>query len=290
VLLVIFVSAAVEALVQPSRQAAIPLLVPAADVEAANGLVLALTTAAGAVGFGLAGILVLALPSPLWLFACDAATFALAGALVFSVGNIGGETPGVSLRSGFRRAFSGDARPYLFIAIVGALVIPLGVPILLPYAYELSRDGAQTFGVLEIALLAGAVAGSLAVSRIARVGSARAMAGGMALTGVAAIAMAASTALLPALIAAFFSTVGNATYVIANQSATVRAAPPSERGRVMATRFSVTQACSIAALAAGGALAVAVGAHATYLIVGGALLLAALAPLVLRRRSARFAS
>ncbi len=70
---ILFVLAAINAIVQPARQAAIPALVPHGQVGKANAMVSATTMLAGAVGFGLAGTYLCALggdrhgcPKPRW--------------------------------------------------------------------------------------------------------------------------------------------------------------------------------------------------------------------------------
>ena len=48
------------------------------------------------------------------------------------------------------------------------------------------------------------------------------------------------------------ASIGNPIYTVANQTAILEAADPSNRGAVMATRFGLVQAASIIGAAAGG--------------------------------------
>jgi MFS family permease len=50
----------------------------------------------------------------------------------------------------------------------------------------------------------------------------------------------------------FCASIGNPIYLVANQTALVEAADPSNRGSVMATRFTLVQTASIAGIAVGG--------------------------------------
>src|SRR5438876_6036770 len=84
-------SSLIAAIVQPARQAAIPSLVPAGQVGKANAIVAAVTMLAGAVGFGLAGAILGLFPKAInALFVADAATFALAAAIVIGIPTLGG--------------------------------------------------------------------------------------------------------------------------------------------------------------------------------------------------------
>src|SRR3989441_371224 len=102
---ILFVLAAINAIVQPARQAAIPALVPHGQVGKANAMVSATTMLAGAVGFGLAGTILAWSPtSTSMLFWADGATFALSAAIVMGVPNLCGgrlqaSRAGASLRT-----------------------------------------------------------------------------------------------------------------------------------------------------------------------------------------------
>src|SRR4029077_18171870 len=86
---VLFALAAINAVVQPARQAAIPGLVPAGQIGKANAIVLGTTMLAGAVGFALAGAILAVFPIKV-LFMTDAVTFVLAAAIVLGIPSLGG--------------------------------------------------------------------------------------------------------------------------------------------------------------------------------------------------------
>src|SRR5207245_2841724 len=87
---ILFVLASINAIVQPARQAAIPVLVPAGQIEKANAPFVPRTMIAGAAGYALAGaVLSLSQQSLTMLFWADAATFALAALIVLGIPSLG---------------------------------------------------------------------------------------------------------------------------------------------------------------------------------------------------------
>jgi predicted MFS family arabinose efflux permease len=77
-------------------------------------------------------------------------------------------------------------------------------------------------------------------------------------------------------IALFFASIGNPIYAVANQTAVLQAADPSNRGSVMATRFGLVQTASIVGTAAGGLITQQYGALAAYGVIGVGLVLLAM--------------
>jgi putative nucleotidyltransferase with HDIG domain len=253
---VLFGLAMIDAIVQPSRQAAVPGLVPIGQVGRANAMVAAAGTLAGAAGFGLAG-LILALTfqanGTRVLFLIDAATFAIAAVITLGIPSLGGGASMVRLTGAWRRAWSIDAaRPHLAIGAVAAFLISMSFPALFALAYKLSTSGAQTYSLLEVVLSAGVFAGTLLVGRAVSIGTMRTAGAGLLLTGIFSLAMAFGPTTLIVAIFLFMASIGNPIYTVANQTALVEAADPSNRGSVMATRFTLVQTASIAGIAIGG--------------------------------------
>jgi putative nucleotidyltransferase with HDIG domain len=283
--------ACINAIVQPARQAAIPGLVPAGQVGKANAIVAATTMLAGAVGFGLAGaILALSPKSTNMLFVADAMTFALAAAIVVSIPNLGGGTSAASVSGALRRSWSIVAvRPHLVIGALAAFFIPISYPALLSLAYQknivgsiAATHGGQTYSTLELLLSLGIFAGSIVVSRFGAIGTMRTVGAGLFLTGVFSLAIAMSS-LLPMDppwmwigIALFIASIGNPIYAVANQTAVLEAADPSNRGSVMATRFGLVQTASIVGAAAGGLITQAYSPLVAYGVIGVGLVLLAM--------------
>ena len=256
---VLFVLAMIEAIVQPARQAAVPGLVSVGQVGRANAMVAAAGTVAGAAGFGLAGmILALTLQAngTRVLFLIDAATFAIAALIMLGIPSLGGGIITMRLTGAWRRAWSIDAaRPHLAIGTIAAFLLSMSFPALFALAYRLSTNGAQTYSWLEVVLSGGVFVGTIVVGRAASIGTMRTAGAGLLLTGMFSLAMTFNPSLLPVAAFLFIASIGNPIYLVANQTALVEAADASNRGSVMATRFTFVQTASIAGIAVGGLIA-----------------------------------
>jgi hypothetical protein len=198
----------------------------------------------GAVGFALAGA-ILAVSSTLLpssqaqatvLFIADAVTFALAAGIVLSIPSLGGGTTKAPLSGAFRRTWSiFPARPHLVVATLAAFLLTMSFPALLALAYQVSpSNGGQTYSLFEVVLSIGVVGA------------------GLLLTGAFSVAIAMSPNPLLIAAALFVASIGNPVYAVANQTALMEAADPSNRGSVMATRFGLVQTATIVGAASGG--------------------------------------
>jgi MFS family permease len=225
-------------------------------VGRANAMVAAAGTLAGAVGFGLAGLilaLTLQMSGTKVLFLIDAATFAVAALIMLGIPSLGGGITTVRLTGAVRRAWSiGAARPHLAIGAFAAFLLSMSFPALFALAYRLSTNGAQTYSWLEVVLSAGVFVGTIAVGRAMSIGTMRTAGAGLLLTGIFSLAMTFNPYLLAVAAFLFVASIGNPIYTVANQTALVEAADPSNRGSVMATRFTFVQTSSIAGIAVGG--------------------------------------
>jgi putative nucleotidyltransferase with HDIG domain len=272
--------ACINAVVQPARQAAIPGLVPVGQVGKANAMVAATTMLAGAIGFGLAGaILALSPKSTNMLFVADAMTFALAAAIVISIPTLGGGAAAASVSGALRRSWTIVAvRPHLIVGTLASFLIPISFPALVALAYARGGQtyGGQLYSTLELVLSVGIFAGSLVVSRFGAIGTMRTVGAGLFLTGVFSLAIALSPALVWMGVALFIASIGNPIYAVANQTAILEAADPSNRGSVMATRFGLVQTASIVGTAAGGLITQQYGPLAAYGVLGVGLILLAM--------------
>jgi MFS family permease len=283
---ILFVLACINAIVQPARQAAIPSLVPAGQVGKANAIVAATTMLAGAFGFAIAGGILATFQMTTPLFIADAATFALAAAIVVGIPTLGGGAVKTSLSGALIRTWSFVAvRPHLVIGTLASFLLPISFPALLALAYQVSpKGGGQTYSLLELVLSVGIFAGSLVVSRFGAIGTMRTVGAGLFLTGIFSLAIAMSDALglTPTTwvvvigTALFLASIGNPIYAVANQTAVLEAADPANRGTVMATRFGLVQTASIVGTAVGGLITKEYGALAAYGVLGVGLLLLAL--------------
>ena len=281
---VLFVLASINAVVQPARQAAIPSLVPAGQIGKANSVVTATTMLAGAIGFALAGGILTWFPNRTWvLFMVDAATFALAAAIVVGIPNMGGGTSRASVSGALNRTWAIAAtRPHLVVGSLAAFLIAISFPALIALAYKLTTNGGQTYSMLELVLSAGIFTGSLAVGRFAAIGTIRTVGVGLLLTGIFSISISVTQSLMLIAVALFIASIGNPIYAIANQTALIEAADISNRGTVMATRFGLVQTASILGTAVGGLVA-KVDPQAAYGVLGVGLVLLAMYALAVGR-------
>ena len=131
----------------------------------------------------------------------------------------------------------------------------MSFPALFALAYRLSTNGAQTYSWLEVVLSAGVFVGTIVVGRAVSIGTMRTAGAGLLLTGIFSLAMTFNPSLLPVAAFLFIASIGNPIYLVANQTALVEAADASNRGSVMATRFTFVQTASIAGIAVGGFIA-----------------------------------
>ncbi|HZQ49386.1 MAG TPA: HD domain-containing phosphohydrolase [Candidatus Dormibacteraeota bacterium] len=260
---VLFVLAAINSIVQPARQASVSALVGPGQIGKATAVVTATVTACGAIGYGLAGLILavgqrFGVASPtMILFVADAATFAVAGVLVLGISDLGGGAVGMRLTGSLRTALRIDAvRPHLIMGTIAAFLLAMSFPALIALAYRLVPDrGAAAYSGLEVVLSIGLFGGSLLLSRfdsIGSIGTFRTAGGGLLLAGIGSLAMTLSSSGVFVAAALLVASIGNPIYVIANQTALMQASNESNRGTVMASRFSLVQTASIAGTAVGG--------------------------------------
>ena len=291
---VLFLLAAINAVVQPARQAAVAGVVATGQVGKANAMASATTNACGAAGFGLAGIILaaaqqLGAPQPTnVLFIADGATFGIAALLVLGIPRMGGGIEAIRVTGSLRRTWSIAAvRPHLAVSALAAFLLAISFPALLALAYKVnSGAGPQTYSALEVVVSVGVFAGAVAVGRSQAIGSMRTAGVGLLLTGVFSLVMTLKPSMLLFVAGALFiASIGNPVYTVANQTALIEAADPSNRGTVMSSRFGVVQTAMIAGAAAGGLITGAFGALAAYGVLAVGLILLGMFAIAAGRRT-----
>jgi MFS family permease len=267
---------AAEAVVRPARQAAVPELVGQANVGKANGVMLGAQAVAQSVGYAIAGTLIGILPDSRVLYLGDAATFGAAAALIATVGPMGGGLATTRISGGLRRALRVPRVPPLLL-VAGGVVLCTAMlnPALLPLAFRLSNHAPLTYGVIQIALILGILAGSLVAGGFSAERTLVAMAASLWVFGATVAVVGASTSIVIVAASIFLSGVGNAGYSVTNLSALMRASTAENRGTVMAARVAATQAGSVFGLGVGALITTVAGPRATFLVT--ALLLFGLA-------------
>jgi hypothetical protein len=301
---VLFLLAAVNSIVQPARQAAVPALVAPGQIGKATALVTAVFTSSGAVGYGVAGVVLAGAQyvhfgSPVnILFIADACTFAVAGLLVLGIRDLGGGAVGMRLTGSLRRAFSiTAARPHLVMGTLAAFFLAISFPALLALAYRLTPDrGGQTYSALEVLLSLGLLVGSIAVTRSETIGSMRIAGIGLLIAGIFSLVLTMSptgtagqtvgwSAMIIVAAALFVASIGNPIYVIANQTALMEASDSTNRGTVMASRFGLVQTASILGTAVGGFITKAWTPMAAYGVLAVGLILLGMFAVAAGRRT-----
>jgi len=285
---VLFVLAAVNAIVEPARQAALPELVEPREVGPANAGISAAGMIAGAGGYALAGLVIWATLSSFWLFLVDGLTFLIAGVLIFGLGNLGGGFKRLGMWSGIGRTWSVvRARPHLLVAAAAAFFISMTFPTLITLAYSLNgtAQGPKTYVILEVMLAIGIVVGSIVVGRLRNIGSMRTVAQGLVLTGVLSIGIAMIPFWMVAILL-LFASAGNPVYSVANVTALMDISDASNRGTIMSSRFAITQLALIAGTATGALLSDHIGPAVTYGVLGAGLVGLGLVAAVLSRERA----
>ncbi len=99
---------------------------------------------------------------------------------------------------------------------------------------------------------------------------------GLMLTGVFSLIIALSPSLVILGIALLLASFGNPIYAVANQTALMEAADPTNRGSLMAARFGLVQTASIIGTAVGGFLTQQFSPAAAYGVLGVGLVLLAM--------------
>jgi predicted MFS family arabinose efflux permease len=289
---VLFVLAAVNAIVEPARQATLPELVEPREVGPANAGLSAAGMIAEAAGYAIAGLVIwvasnatlagaaAALPSGApttsagWLFWADGLTFLVAGLLVIGLGDLGGGVKRAGIWSGLGRTWATKAaRPHLVVAAAAAFFISMSFPTLITLAYRLTPlDGARTYSLLQVMLAVGIVAGSVFVGRMRNIGSMRTVAQGLAITGVLSLGVAVSPWIWLVAVFLLLASAGNPVYSVGNVTALMEVSDASNRGAILSSRFAITQLALIGGAAVGGLVSQYVGPGVTYGALGVGLL------------------
>ncbi len=167
------VSAALQAVDQPSRRAALPMLVPPEDLTAAVALQTILLQVALVVGPALAGLLIATAGLGL-VYGIDAGSFAAALVAVLLLPRLvptGGGTPAGlrSLAEGFRYVRSQRLLSASFLIDIDAMVFGMPRAVFPALGTGLFGGGAGVVGLLYAAPGAGALVGSLLTGWVSRI-------------------------------------------------------------------------------------------------------------------------
>jgi MFS family permease len=287
-----FATATAGVFFDPARLAIIPEIVPPGRLLRANSLISTGENLTEILGWAAAGLLIASLSTSV-AFEIDAATFAVSALALYlmryraparAAAERTGRAFAHDLREGFR-LLQGDPRLRANTVMIVVCTAGLGAvyPLTFFFAVDVLDGGPGEFGVLEAAVGAGFFAGSLALVAFApRMRKGGLMIGGLAVMG-ACVAMVATTwSLWSAAVPLVLFGIANAIVLIAVDTYLQEIVPQGMRGRVLGTRFTITQGMYAASVLAGAALAGFFDVTALLVVAGGVILTSALVGLLSR--------
>jgi MFS transporter, DHA3 family, macrolide efflux protein len=265
----VFLITSVSIFFRPAREAVIPRIVPADQLLSANSATWMAETLADIIGYGLAGLLLLALGTNFELaFWFDAATYVVSGLLITTIA-----IPAVVRAAGsVDRTFRGDfMEGWRFLrddvvlfantlqAVAGQMAIGALLGLSAIYANTVLRGnlpGVTTYAFLEDAIGVGNLIGGVVVGIVGvRIGKGRLVIAGYAVAG-ACIALYSRTDILPLALALMVGMgIANLIFVIPSQTLFQQRVPREMMARVVSIRFSLVLGTMTLATAASGLLA-----------------------------------
>ena len=278
-------SSVAQAPFEPASAAALPNVVPEADVPRANALVAATSSAGYLLGPLLGGAVLGLGASPAVVFVVDAGTFVCSAVLVAAIGHPFGrgsteEHPGAL--AGLRLIIRERA---LRVPVLAGMVSLVGVGIVDVASYPLSLDlhgGSAGYGAMTALLGGGGLAGAAVAGRVLRAGPARVLVGAFAAGGAGLAVAGAAPVLAIGLTGMALAGAGRGLGDVAAVTLIQARAANDLRSRVFAAQDGAAHAAFSVSAFTGGLLvelAGARGAFATAATFGlGAALLAARAP------------
>ncbi|HTX68437.1 MAG TPA: MFS transporter [Thermoleophilia bacterium] len=273
-----FVIASLGVLFEPAKLAIVPEIVPAEQLLRANSLLSTGENLTEILGSAVAGLLLVAVGTSV-TFQLDALTFAVSAlALVLMRYRAPARDAAEKVAGAFWRELNEglsflrrDPGVRANTTMIVVCVAGLGAvyPLTFLFAVNVLNGGAGVFGALEAIISAGFLVGSLALVALAtRVHKGRVMIGGL-------LAMGACLALVPltgsvwtAAVPFVLFGIANAVVLIAVDTFLQQSVPEGMRGRVLGTRFMLTQGTYAVSVLAGGALAGVVDVRVLFVVAG----------------------
>jgi len=274
-----FVIASLGVFFEPAKLAIVPEIVPGARLMRANSLLSTGENLTEILGWALAGLL-LAAVSISSAFVLDAATFAvsaLALALMRYQAPVreAAEHAGGAFWSELKEGFSflrHDPGLSANTTMIVVSVAGLGAvyPLTFFFAVSVLDGGVGVYGALEAVISIGFLVGSLALVVLAsRVHKGRVMIGGLVVMGVCLALVALTGSVWLAAVPFALFGIANAVALIAVDTFLQQRVPEGMRGRVLGTRFMLTQGTYAASVLAGGALAGVADVRVLFVVAGG---------------------
>jgi MFS family permease len=275
----------------PAKLAMLPEIVQPGRLLRANSLLSTGENLTEILGWAFAGLL-LASVSTSVAFGLDAVTFAVSAAALALMRY----KPSMGAAERTARAFWGELKEgFRFLGhdrglrantvMIIVCVAGLGAtyPLTFLFAVQVLEGGAGAFGALEAAVGAGYLAGSLAIVALAtRVHKGRVMIAGLALMGACLALVPTTDSVWMAAVPFAVFGLANAAVLIAVDTYLQEVVPHGMRGRVLGTRFTITQGMYALSVLVGGALAAVVDVRVLFIVAGAIVAISALVGLLIR--------
>jgi MFS family permease len=286
----------------PARQAAIPDMVAAEDLAEANTFFQAMNYTVDLLAFPLAGVIVAVLIERLQVvrgtqvaFGFDAMSYLLSGALLLRL-RLPMPMP-IAARAA-RAATEplgriprqvGDGVRYLMrnqqlrtntlLMTIGPLLLGSLHTLWIGFAWRVSHTGTFGYGVTETSNAIGTLIGLVVLRTLVvpRLNPGRAILLGFAIMGAAIAAASLSDSLVVVAGLAALSGLGNMLFLVPSVTLAQRHTPSELRGRVFAVRLMLTYSAFSVSNALAGAMSDVIGVSVLFGVLGGAMLLLALA-------------
>ena len=257
-LVVLFlVSAIVEAPFEPASAAALPNVVGPADVQRANSLMAATSSAGYLLGPFLGGVVLGFGASAATLFAVDAATFVVSAAFVASIGRPFGRG-GTDAHPGALAGFRVVVREPVLRLVVGAgMASLLGIGIVGIASYPLSLElggGKEAYGAMTALLGGGGIVGAALAARLSGVGRPRLLVAGSAAVATGLALSAAAPVVVAAVIGMAVAGAGRGLADVAATTLVQAQTADAVRSRVFAAEDAAAHVAFTVAAVTGGVL------------------------------------
>ena len=277
---------------EPAKLAILPEIVTPGRLLRANSLFSTSENLTEILGWAFAGLL-LASVSTSVAFQIDAVTFAVSAAALLlmryraparAAAEHTVRALWAELREGLRfLARDRGLRANTVMIVVCVAGLGAAYPLTFLFAVEVLGGGAGTFGALEAAVGAGFLVGSLALVALAsRVRKGRAMIVGLAVMGACLALVATTESIWVAAVPLAIFGVANAIVLIAVDTYLQQVVPHGMRGRVLGTRFTITQGTYALSVLVGAALAGVVDVRILFIVAGAIIAASALVGLLAR--------
>jgi MFS family permease len=277
---------------EPAKLAILPEIVTPGRLLRANSLFSTSENLTEILGWAVAGLL-LASVSTSVAFRLDAVTFAVSAAALLlmryraPVRAVADHTVSAfwaELKEGFHfLARDHGLRANTVMIVVCVAGLGAAYPLTFLLAIDVLGGGAGAFGALEAAVGAGFLVGSLALVALAsRVHKGTAMIMGLAVMGACLALVATAQSVWMAAVPLAIFGIANAIVLIAVDTYLQQVVPHGMRGRVLGTRFTITQGTYALSVLVGGALASVVDVRILFIAAGAIVAVSSLVGLLTR--------